>query len=104
VALYPYRDSLRFEFEHLLNSEPLKIDVVIIKKEREAVIDNPIGAIFRGVNIVEYKSPADYLSVDDFHKVGAYARLYSVLNKKDTANMSVTFVTTAHPRRLLEYL
>jgi hypothetical protein len=95
---------LSFEFEHPLNSEPLKIDVVIIKKKREVVIDNPIGAIFREVNIVEYKSPGAYLSVADFHKVGAYARLYSVLNRKETATMSVTFVTATRPRKLLEYL
>jgi hypothetical protein len=36
--------------------------------------------------------------------VRAYALLYSVLNKKDTENMSITFVTATHPRKLLEYL
>jgi hypothetical protein len=29
LALYQYRDDLSFEFEHPLNSEPLRIDMVI---------------------------------------------------------------------------
>ncbi|MDR1637737.1 MAG: hypothetical protein LBR93_10435, partial [Treponema sp.] len=44
LTFYPYRDVLSFEFEHPLNTEPLRIDAVIIKKEPGVVIDNPIGA------------------------------------------------------------
>ncbi|MDR2071161.1 MAG: hypothetical protein LBP81_07090 [Treponema sp.] len=78
--------------------------MVIIKKEGEAVIDSPLAAIFRRVNIVEYKSPGDHLSVGDYHKAGAYARLYSVQNRVETGEMSISFVVEAHPRKLLEYL
>ncbi|MDR1635805.1 MAG: hypothetical protein LBR93_00555 [Treponema sp.] len=102
--MYPYRDALSFESEHPLNSEPLRIDVIIIKKEREVVIENPIGAIFRGVNLVEYKSPGDHLSIKDFHKVGAYARLYSALSDVEVTDITVSFVVEAHPQKLLEYL
>ncbi|MDR2663693.1 MAG: hypothetical protein LBC31_11920 [Treponema sp.] len=104
LELYQYRDVLSFEFEHPLNTEPLRIDVVIIKKESGVVIEKPIGAFFRGVNLVEYKSPRDYLAKDDFHKVGAYARLYSVLNQADITDITVSFVEEAHPRKLLDYL
>ncbi|MDR3147427.1 MAG: hypothetical protein LBU00_03500, partial [Treponema sp.] len=79
LTFLPYRDVLSFEFEYPLNTEPLRIDAVIIKKRPKAVIDTPLGAIFRRVNIVEYKSPGDYLAVADYHKAWAYARLYSVL-------------------------
>jgi hypothetical protein len=102
--LYPYRDVLSFEFEYPLNREPLRIDAVIIKKRGEAVIDEPGGAIFRGVNIIEYKSPGDYLSIRDYHKAGAYGRLYSVLNGVETGDMTVTFVGWRHPGKLLKYL
>jgi hypothetical protein len=95
---------LQFEFEYPLNTEPLRIDAVIIKKQPDAVIDNPMGALFRGVNIVEYKSPGDYLSVEDYHKAGAYARLYSVLNGVETGDMTVSFAGEAYPRKLLNYL
>jgi hypothetical protein len=104
LVLYRYRDVLEFEFEHPLNSEPLRIDVVIIRKRGAAVIEKPVGAIFRGVNLIEYKSPRDYLAVEDFHKVGAYARLYSALNHVEITDMTVSFVEEAHPRKLLEYL
>jgi hypothetical protein len=104
LELYPYRDALSFESEHPLNSEPLRIDVVIIKKEREVVIRNPIGAIFREVNIVEYKSPGDHLSIKDFHQAGAYARLYSVQNEVEMREMTISFVAEAYPRKLIEYL
>jgi hypothetical protein len=77
----PYRKVLSFEFEYSLNTEPLRIDAVIIKKRPQAVINNPLGAIFRKVNIVEYKSPGKSLSLKDFHKTEAYGRLYSGMKK-----------------------
>ncbi|MDR0403325.1 MAG: hypothetical protein LBH35_07035, partial [Treponema sp.] len=104
LELYQYRDVLSFEFEHPLNTEPLRIDVVIIKKEPGAVIEKPLGALFRGVNLVEYKSPQDYLATGDFHKVGAYARLYSVMNRTEITDITLSFVEEAHPRKLLDYL
>jgi hypothetical protein len=104
LTFLPYRDVLSFEFEYPLNTEPHRIDAVIIKKEPEAAIDNPLGAIFRKVNIVEYKSPGDYLAIADYHKAWAYARLYSVLKNVDCADITMTFVVEAYPRKLLACL
>jgi hypothetical protein len=36
--------------------------------------------------------------------VNAYGRLYSVLNRVETRDMTLSFVTAAHPRKLLDYL
>ncbi|MDR3147518.1 MAG: hypothetical protein LBU00_03965 [Treponema sp.] len=104
LTFLPYREVLNFEFEYPLNTEPLRIDAVIIKKQPNVVIDNPLGAIFRAVNIVEYKSPRDSLSVVDYHKVEAYGRLYSVLHKVDITDMTLSFVVEAYPRKLVKYL
>jgi hypothetical protein len=104
LALFPYRDSLRFEFEHPLNSQPLRIDAVILKENREAAIDTPIGAIFRKVNIVEYKSPGDYLSTSDFHQAQACASLYCAQNGAKATDLSVSLVAEAYPRKLFKYL
>jgi hypothetical protein len=104
LALFPYRDVLSFEFEHPLNTEPLRIDAVIIKKEPGVRIDTPLGAIFRGVNIIEYKSPGDYLSTGDYHKTGAYGRLYSVLNKVEPKDMTLSFVAGRRAVKLMGYL
>ena len=64
---------LVFENEHQLGTKPKEIDVLIVKKEAEVPIRKNIGRIFRKHNIVEYKSPTDYLSIDDFYKVYGYA-------------------------------
>jgi hypothetical protein len=103
--LLPYKDLLRFEFEHPLNREPLKIDVIIIKKEKGAVLDKNIAAIFRDVNIVEFKSPEDSLTVADFHKVTAYGRLYcTTVPNVDITDLSMSFIAERHPGKLLGYL
>ena len=57
AELYDYRDSLLFESEHQLTTEPLRIDLLIVKKPRELVIEKNIARIFRTVNILEYKNP-----------------------------------------------
>jgi hypothetical protein len=68
------------------------------------VISNPLGAIFRAVNIIEYKSPGDYLSIGDYHKAGAYVRLYSVLNKREMREMTLSFVVERYPRKVMNYV
>ena len=100
-----YESDLNFVFEHPLTAGPLKIDVMIIKKAKGARIGKNIAGIFRGVNIVEYKSPSDNVSVRDFLKVYAYACLYASLEEDaDITDMSLTFVASRHPRELLAHL
>ena len=103
--LFEYRDSLEFKFEHPLNAEPLCIDLLIIKKPRNVVIDKNIARIFRADNLLEYKSPGDYLSVNDYLKANAYANLYAAITPNvDFAEITLTFVENRHPRKLLKYL
>ncbi|MDR0327822.1 MAG: hypothetical protein LBI05_05955 [Planctomycetaceae bacterium] len=102
--LEEYLDCLTFESEHQLTTEPLKIDVLIIKKEKDVVIEKNIAQIFRRFNVVEYKSPRDHVTIEDYHKTQCYARLYAALNKADINEMSVTVVATRHPRKLLAFL
>lgn len=101
-------DKLIFENEHLLSTKPMAIDVLIIKKISDEPIKKNIGRIFRKHNIIEYKSPDDYLSIDDFYKVYGYACFY----KYDTAfideikitDISITFVSEGYPRKLIRHL
>ena len=45
------------------------MDLLIIKKKKDAVIDNQIGEIFRQYNIFEFKSPRDGWTIDElFHE------------------------------------
>ena len=68
LELRESREDLWFEKEYNLNTKPLEIDLLVIKKNRDAYIDNEIGRIFRGHNIMEYKSPEDHLDIDTFIK------------------------------------
>lgn len=48
------RSGLIFEKEYNLNTKPLEIDLLVIKKEAAVKITNEIGILFRGHNIMEY--------------------------------------------------
>jgi hypothetical protein len=105
MDLIAYADVLDFDIEHPLTREPLRIDLVIIKKKKNVVIEKNIAAIFRGWNIVEYKSPEDSLTIADFHQVMAYAHLYCTAPEKgDMGDLTITFVTSREPRDLKGYL
>jgi hypothetical protein len=104
LELEPYRDRLEFMSEYPLTAEPLRVDVLIIKKPGDLVITKNIAAIFRGVNIVEYKSPGDYVSVEDFYKVYGYACLYVSLNKVPITDVTLSFVGSRYPRSLVSHL
>jgi hypothetical protein len=104
LELDQYRDRLEFSPEYQLTAEPLRIDLLIIKKPKDLVITKNIAAIFRETNIIEYKSPDDYISVEDFYKVYGYACLYISLNKASINDMTITFVENRHPRVLIKHL
>lgn len=50
-----YKQILDYFSEHLLNTQALQIDLLVIKKDGNTVIENEIGRIFRGHNIIEWK-------------------------------------------------
>ncbi|MDR1932367.1 MAG: hypothetical protein LBQ57_06025 [Spirochaetales bacterium] len=104
LELIAYGKALKYEYEYQLTSEPLRIDLVIIRKARNVKIDKNFARIFRKVNLLEYKSPSDYLSVWDFYKVCGYACLYASLNHLDITDMTLTFAASKFPRKLVQYL
>ena len=56
----------------------MQIDELVIKVHDNEKIQKNIGRIFRKHNIVEYKSPEDYLTINDFINVYGYWLLLSV--------------------------
>ena len=100
--------KLTFENEHQLGTDPMRIDVLIIKKQTGEEIQKNIGRIFRDYNIVEYKSPEDYLSIDSFYKVLGYACFYkSDVQYVDTIKIdgiTVSYVSKKYPRKLIQHL
>lgn len=107
LELREYRSDLQFEKEYNLNTKPLEIDLLVIKKTADVRIENEVGRIFRKYNILEYKSPDDSLNIDTFYKVGAYASLYKAYGKTvdeiSAKEVTVSFVRERRPSRLFRY-
>jgi hypothetical protein len=94
-----------YQFQRELTKEPLQIDAIIVKKLRDVEPVEKIAKLFLRDNIVEFKGPDDYLSVEDFYKVHAYAYLYRVATKSASIKeMTLTFVEKRHPRDLIAHL
>ncbi|MCM1046582.1 MAG: hypothetical protein NC417_13845 [Candidatus Gastranaerophilales bacterium] len=103
----PDRADLIFEKEYNLNTKPLEIDLLVIKKEASFQIASEIGKLFKGHNIVEYKSPEDHLDIDTFYKTLAYACLYKAYGKTVDAikaeDITLSIVRKAKPEGLFRY-
>lgn len=101
-------DKLTFIREHPLATKPILIDVVIIKKNTDDKLKKNIGRIFKKYNIVEYKSPKDYLSINDFYKVYAYACYYISSSKRvngiSPEDVTITFVAHRYPMKMIKHL
>lgn len=108
IELEKEREKLIFENEHQLSTKPLSIDVLLIKKQEDVQIEKNIGQIFRGHNIIEYKSPDDTLNIDDFYKVYGYACFYkadaSGVNAISAQDITLTFVVKKFPYKMLREL
>jgi len=104
LELEDYGAFLEFHPEYQLTSEPLRIDCLVIKKLPDIVIEKNIAAIFRDVNLLEYKSPQDYISIPDYYKVYGYACLYASFEKVPVTSMTISFVESHYPRELISHL
>lgn len=107
IELAEDADYLEFIQEYALGTKPMEIDV-LIKKEENRVIKKNIGRIFRKYNIIEYKSPSDYLSIDDYYKVYAYTYSYKVdritVNSVLLTELTISLISKGYPRRLMKHL
>ncbi|MFG6320420.1 MAG: hypothetical protein K1W35_06140 [Lachnospiraceae bacterium] len=107
LELAQNRSDLEYHKEYNLNTKPLEVDLLVIKKDAGIEITNEIGKLFRGHNIVEYKSPDDHLNIDSFYKAGAYASLYKsygkTVDERRAEDITVTLVRERKPSGLLAY-
>ena len=99
---------LSFENEHQLGTKPKEIDVLVIKKDSNVTIKKNIGRIFRKHNIIEYKSPDDNLSIDDFYKVLGYGCFYKsdvkTVDEIKVREITISFVTKRYPNKVIRHL
>ena len=98
--------DLEHKSEYELNTKPIKMDLLVIKKRKKAVIKNNIGKIFRTHNILEYKSPGAALNIDTFSKVMGYAYLYKSRGERVNAipmnEITVSLVRKEKPVGLIK--
>lgn len=108
VELEEERPYLKFHKEYNLSEMPLQIDALIIKADSRHRVRKSIGKIFRRYNIIEYKSPDDYISVNNFYKVLAYACIYQSNTAKvleiHPQDITITFVCSHLPQELIKHL
>ena len=75
------KGDLDFTREYNLGKEPLRVDLLAVRKLVDSPIENEIWHIIKRHNIIEYISPEDELSIDDFYKTVGYACLYKGLGQ-----------------------
>lgn len=91
--------------EHRLSKEPLRIDIVVIKKNRDIELEPVWTKIFREHNLVEYKSPADKApTFEVFCKLMGYAWIYAAQEKVKISDMTVTIICARTPQKLFKIL
>ena len=100
------KGDLEFQREFNLSKEPIRMDLLIIKKLSNIRTKNEIGHIFRKFNVVEYKSNDDALSIDDYYKTVGYACLYKGLGEtvdQIPANeLTISIFRESYPREMFE--
>jgi hypothetical protein len=110
ISEYLYEDNLTGDVEltdeHRLSEDALRIDMMIIKKNRGVAIKRVWGKFMREVNILEYKSPAGPApSLRVFDKVvHGYAGIYAAQNNIDLTDMTATLICARKPVKLFKEL
>jgi flagellar biosynthesis/type III secretory pathway protein FliH len=108
LELLENKAELEFEREYNLSKEPLRVDLLIVKKRENVRVQNEIGHIFRKFNILEYKSPDDGMSIDDYFKAIGYACLYkglgATVDEIPADELTVSLFRETYPREMIEKL
>ena len=107
IELQEDAGRLEFKAEHALGSEPVRADLLIIKKTDDRPLKKRIGKIFRTYNIVEYKSPGHSFTIDAFYKACGYVNLYKVVtggaDEVKITDMTLTLVCSRYPGKLISH-
>ena len=107
LELVKNKKDLHYHSEYGLNTKPIQIDLLVIRKSKGIMIENEIGKIFKGHNLFEYKSPKDKLNVDTYFKTLAYACLYktkaTTVNGIDANDITISILRESKPIGLFQW-
>lgn len=99
-----YKDMLQIDTGYILERSS-EIDILTVKKKKDAVIDNGLGSIYREYNIIEYKSPDDRIDMSAWLQAMGYAFLYMRLeNIRSFKRILVSLMGYNYPRKLIKEL
>lgn len=110
IELEPYLKYLTFHEEYHLgkSKESLRVDILIIQKFSSLHIPKHIAEIFQTYNLIEYKSPDDSLSIDDYYKLIGYACIFRAntgkVNEVQNKDITLTFLVSQFPKKLQKEL
>lgn len=102
-------DEIQLIPEYNLSKEPIRIDLLIMKdRKKDIAIKNEIGHIMKIYNVIEYKSPEDGMTIDDFSKTLGYACLYKgygeYMNQIPFEELTISLFRDAYPREMIAML
>ena len=108
LELLANSEELDFHREYNLSKKPLQIDLLVVEKLDDVSIQNEIGRIFRRYNVIEYKSPGDGMTIDDFFKTVGYACIYKGLGETvdqiPVDQLTVSMFREGYPKELFRSL
>ena len=110
IELEDQAGEMDFLSEYNLSKKPLQADLVIIKKQSDIPSgnENNLCGILSRYNILEYKSPSDTMTIDDYYKVNAYACLFKTDSRYSdrikAMDITIILVCSKRPLKLLKYL
>ncbi len=104
LELRESREFLTFTEEKILNTGPIKINLLIIKMNGDVKPVNSIGNIFKKHNLWEYKRPRDTISYKVYCRSMAYLHLYIFQSSEDIRieDTTLSFIGRSKPVKLLK--
>jgi len=96
--------GLEIIHEYELYKNPMKIDVVVVKKPANVVLKNTAMKFFRNHNIIEFKGPVDSLTIQGYDRVMSYFYAYLSQESLSFAEVAITFISVRKPLKLLDTL
>ena len=102
------REEVEFQQEVELGDRPLRTDAIFVSRLEVIPFIDALGGRLNKRNVIEYKSPGDSLSIDDFFKVVGYACIYKsdgkTVNEIPFGDVSVFIFCYAYPRKTFAIL
>ena len=97
--------DFQFEHEKTLGIEPLRTDIVAVKRNKRAKLTDGIGRLLAPHNIIEYKSPDDTLNINDFYKIQSYACAYKAIEPNVPGDeLAISIFRHRYPREMFKDL